>query len=213
MKLYLGTSSDKVAEGVIHYPVIRIVPRLAKELAIQSAYRELSNYTHWIFTSKNAVDVVAEHLRTLNIPFCSQFHQKVIAIGRATQSALESKGISVQAIPDQETQEGLIDLLDQEDLEDAYIFLPRSSRSRPVLVRYFMGRNLRFQAVDIYDTITQRPEIEIDMELVKEIIFTSPSTVEAFVELFGALPQGKQWTAIGPITQNHLDKESQHVCI
>lgn len=211
MKLYLGTSEDKIVEGVIHYPVIRIVPRSAEEPTIQATYRDLNSYTHWIFTSKNAVDVVARHLKELNIPFCAQPGQKVIAIGRATGCALESKGISVHAIPEIETQEGVVALLDLEELEDAYLFLPRSSRSRPVLLRYFMGRNLRFQAVDIYDTITQRPEIEVDMELVKEIIFTSPSTIEAFVELFGMLPQGKQWTAIGPVTQHILDKESQHV--
>jgi uroporphyrinogen-III synthase len=38
-----------------------------------------------------------------------------------------------------------------------------------------------------------------------EIVFTSPSTVAAFKEIFGALPRGKKLVAIGPITEEALD--------
>jgi uroporphyrinogen-III synthase len=57
----------------------------------------------------------------------------------------------------------------------------------------------------LYDTVTQKLEPKPDLNHVQEIVFTSPSTVLAFLEIFGALPKGKKLIAIGPITQQQLE--------
>ncbi len=201
--LYLGTDPISYeAQGrcqghLIHYPIIKIVPRPAGTI---TAYDDLDAYTHIIFTSKNAVKVFFQHH-----PACDFLREKqLIAIGTVTAAHLAMQGFPPQHIAEQETQEGVIALLKQLDLKDAYFFLPRSSQARPLLVQFFEERKLRYSACDLYDTVTQKLEVEPHWDQIDEIVFTSPTTVKAFLEIFGTFPEGKTLTAIGPVTENEL---------
>jgi uroporphyrinogen-III synthase len=60
---------------------------------------------------------------------------------------------------------------------------------------------------DLYDTVPQKLEPIPDLNAIDEIVFTSPSTVRAFVEIFRHIPQDKTLTCLGPITQEELQKE------
>jgi len=93
------------------------------------------------------------------------------------------------------------------DLENAYFFMPRSSSSRPIIVNFFQERQIRYQSCDLYDTVTQILEPRPDLDQIDEIVFTSPSTVRAFIEIFGTLPNGKRLIAIGPVTEEALKVE------
>lgn len=201
--LYLGTDPTRYPfqKPWIHYPLIHIVPRPLEEPALQQAYRDLSRYTHWIFTSRQAVRVMAEH-RVLVKPLP---HQQVWAIGRGTQAALHAQGVRVDALPRHATQEGICALL--AELSSAYVFLPKSALSRPLLSNYCQQRAIPYQDPVLYDTQMALPDMALDWAEIDEIIFTSPSTVRAFLTLIGPLPRDKQWTAIGPITQAALHTE------
>ena len=169
---------------------------------IQQAYNTLDQFTHFIFTSKNAVKVFCQHLAELNRSL--NIHQRVIAIGEVTAAHLSKQGITPHFISKEETQEGVVKMLGMLDLKGAYVFLPRSSLSRPVLLNFFKERGIRFLACDLYDTVTQCLSPKPDLDQINEIIFTSPSTVRAFLEIFGKLPSGKKLLAIGPITEETL---------
>ncbi len=69
--LYLGTDPERYLQDkkdvmLIHYPVIAIIPRALDHSEVGRAYRDLSSYTHLLFTSKNAVRVFFTHLSLLN---------------------------------------------------------------------------------------------------------------------------------------------------
>jgi uroporphyrinogen-III synthase len=196
--LYLGTDpSHYECEGnLVHYPVIKIVPRSLE----QQAYAEIGKFTHVIFTSKNAVKVLFEHITPDSVA-----GKTLIAIGTVTAAHLCQLNLFPQFISPEETQEGIVQLLKTMPLENPYFFLPRSSLSRPVLVNYFAERGIRFLACDLYDTVTQILEPKPDLSSVDEIVFSSPSTVHAFIEIFGALPKGKKLIAIGPVTERALN--------
>jgi|SRR5579862_2907003 len=206
--LYLGTDPEHFLENnkdcnLIHYPVIRIVPRKIEE-EVEQAYRDLPDYTHILFTSKNAVHVFFEHLFFLRYD-TQQLHRKTcIAIGSATAHALKNHLRSPDLTAQHETQEGLIALLEQCCLESAYILLPRSSLSRPLLSAFLEGEKVRHRVFNIYDTVLQKLKPIPDLHLVDEIIFTSPSTVRGFMQIFGALPKDKTLCALGPITEKAL---------
>jgi uroporphyrinogen-III synthase len=204
--LYLGTdptqfeSQNRPSGHLIHYPVIKIVPRALESPELKQAYDEFEAYTHLLFTSKNAVKVFFGHL-------CPNLSAKItIAIGEVTAAHLRVQGVQPQFIAQDETQEGVIQLLNQLDLNNAYFFMPRSSLSRPLLTNFFKEHQIRHQACDLYDTVTQILEPRPDLNRIDEIIFTSPSTVNAFLEIFGKLPKGKKLTAVGPITEQALLK-------
>jgi uroporphyrinogen-III synthase len=211
--LYLGTDPEHFLENrkdckLIHYPVIRIVPRKIGE-EIEQAYRELPDYTHILFTSKNAVHVFFEHLFLLKYDKLQLYHKTFIAIGSATAHALKSHLRSPDLTAQHETQEGLIALLKQWRLESAYILLPRSSLSRPLLSAFLEREKVRYRAFNIYDTEVQKLNPIPDLNLVDEIVFTSPSTVRGFMYVFGNLPKDKHLCALGPITEKVLSNLKQ----
>jgi uroporphyrinogen-III synthase len=209
--LYLGTDPTHFAlntqDDVIHYPVIKIVPRSLDDVNIREAYQALEAYTHLIFTSKNAVAVFCQHLLQLGRGLSALNNKVIIAIGEVTAARLIAHGILPHLTAEEETQEGIVAILKSFNLEKSYVFLPRSALSRPVLGNFFRGNNIRYCACDLYDTVTQKLDQQLDFSQIDEIVFTSPSTVNAFYEIFKEFPKEKKLTAIGPITEAALQNK------
>jgi len=209
--LYLGTDPTHFSMGkdrdrhLIHFPVIQIIPNHPMKGDLKHAYDQLEKYTHLIFTSKHAVKIFFEHLTQRLLPKAILTGKVVIAIGQVTAFHLRAEGLNPTHIADEESQEGLIQLLKRLDLNGAYFFLPRSSLSRPLITAYFQEKAIRFHASDLYHTQTRKVSSVPDLTRIDEIIFTSPSTVRGFIEIFGALPQEKQLFAIGPVTRDALE--------
>lgn len=209
--LYLGTDPSQhilspASARLIHYPVIKIVPRPINHPELIQAFSSMDEYTHLIFTSKNAVQVFFDNLTLLPdpIPVSRLCLKKVIAIGKVTASYLAARGLPAHVVSSEETQEGVVELLSTMDLGDAYLFMPRSSLSRHILANFFEQRQLRFHACDLYHTVSCANNPKPDLDQVDEIVFTSPSTVRAYMEIFGNLPAAKKCVAIGPVTQAEL---------
>ncbi|MGB7129016.1 MAG: uroporphyrinogen-III synthase [Candidatus Rhabdochlamydia sp.] len=204
--LYLGTDpSYYKAKGaqIIHYPVIQIVPRM--DSYIQAAYSKLANYTHLLFTSKNTVQVFFQQLNDLGISKSLLEPITIIAIGQVTASYVK-KYAHCSFVAKEETQEGMVAFLRTQPLEKTHFFFPRSSLSRNVIMDFFQKNHILFQDCFIYDTIVQKKPPIPDLEDIDEIVFTSPSTIKAFLEIFSAIPLDKKLVTMGPITQKVLSE-------
>lgn len=205
--LYLGTDPVKYESDatVTHCKMIEIVPRKFDNFEIKHQIADILEYTHIIFTSKNAVNIFMDALHFYGYSKRCLQGKEYLVIGSSTASALKKIGISHMHLAKKETQEGVMDLLDLLDLENAYIFYPRSSRARPTLSYYLRVRQLRHQICDLYDTkAASLSELPVLNEF-DEVVFTSPSTVEAFFESFSVIPPSLKLTAIGPITEESLN--------
>ncbi|MFS8563572.1 MAG: uroporphyrinogen-III synthase [Rhabdochlamydiaceae bacterium] len=198
MILYLGTDpSHFVGVGpVVHYPVIKLVPKAIPPYI----FEEIPSYTHCIFTSKNAVSILKQQLSLKVLE-----KKTIIAVGVVTKARLEEEGLVVAAVAQQERQEGVVELLKSMSIEKAHIFLPHSLRARDVLERFLIDHQIQHRICDLYDTVTQKLEPLPDLRMIETIVFTSPSTVEAFFEIFSFLPPEKRTICIGPITQEALN--------
>lgn len=204
--LYLGTDpSYYKVQGVqmIHYPVIHIVPRM--NFCVKVAYSKLSSYTHLLFTSKHAVQIFFQQLNSLGISKSLLQSITIIAIGRITARYVE-KYTSCSFVAEEETQEGIIAFLRTQPLEKSHFFFPRSSLSRNVIIDFLQKNHILFQSCFIYDTVTWKKQPVLNLEGIDEIIFTSPSTVKAFLEIFSVIPLDKKLITIGPITQKALSE-------
>ncbi len=214
--LYLGTDPSHYVDEqalIVHFPLIRILPRDFSEFKIQSQFGDLCEYTHFLLTSKHAVHIFMQALRAYGFLLTSILDKNFLAIGPSTKEALKFYGIDHVQQPKVATQEGMMDLLDKLECEKAYFFYPRSSRARPVLSYYLRVRKLRHQVCDLYDTL-DKPEGSLPpLEKFNEIVFTSPSTVEAFKKLQVILPENIVIKAIGPITKASLEKYFDHVVL
>lgn len=188
--LYLGLNPKP---GTVHYPVIRtqFCGRLTPALAMWP------QFTHIIFTSQTAVGY-----------WPGPWDKQLIAIGPATAAALQKKGFAPLIAPEA-TQEGIISLITQ---IDGYFFLPRSRLARLALTDYMQAKKIPFFALDLYDTVFQKLQPVPDLAQFDEIVFTSPSTVEGFLRIYGSLPKDKKLTPIGPITEQALRDCPQTMC-
>lgn len=119
-----------------------------------------------------------------------------IAVGQKTAEALGRPCL----VAEEETAEGVIKIL--KTLNDPYVLYPHSARSRSVISEYLT--DIRHKEIIAYDTVSQVPFDPPPLDPFDEIFFTSPSTVDAFLEIYGALPD-KQLIAQGEITRKHLD--------
>jgi uroporphyrinogen-III synthase len=190
MILYLGIDPSrwKTKKNLLHYPVIKT------ELIAEPDWIDWPFFTHLLFTSRSAV----LHWKRFE-------EKKIIAIGTATAALLRNYGCH-PLVASESTQEGVIELLKRLDLSNAYLAWPRSERARNILVPFLssLAPPFRFVALDLYKTVFQRLEPVPSLEEIEEIVFTSPSTVEGFLQIYGQIPQNKKITAIGPVTQDAL---------
>ncbi|MEN9344293.1 MAG: hypothetical protein RLZZ453_1080 [Chlamydiota bacterium] len=201
--LYLGTDPKffvSPIEGaeIVHCPLIKTVVRSKEQ--VEAKYRQLEVSSHVIFTSKNAVSAFFFHLKTLNreVP-----KDKVwICIGPVTALHLKQEGIEPTFLSEVATQEGVVALL--KSIPCRSLFIPKSSLSRSLLFDWLDSKNIPYTAIDVYDTYTQYPHLLPNLDEFALVVFTSPSTVTAFKEVFGKLPQKEKCYPIGPITEAAL---------
>lgn len=204
--LYLGTDPTffKTEGKVIHFPIIELIPRSSEE--IRPKLQRLASFTHLIFTSKHAVFFFFQYLKNLAIDYEKIRTMTVLAIGPSTGHALNQQEIVHFILADEATQEGIIVRLKQMDLKKASILMPRSSQARPLLTQFLDHEQVHYEVLDLYDPVPTRIKPPFKLEEVDEILFTSPSTVQAFFQFFDRIPKHLVLKTIGPITEKALER-------
>ena len=182
--LYLGLRppADTPHERYIHFPVIAIEP--------VEWSGDLCAYTHLIFTSPTAVSLLLEKTPAQG--------KKTIAVGHATAAELRRFGHEPM-IAEEETAEGVVELLSLLNLKGAHLFWPHSGQARRVISDYCKIHSIQLTESILYQVIPVCPRPLPIMEEFDEVLFTSPSTVDAFLRIFPKLP-GEKCRAIGPVT-------------
>lgn len=206
--LYLGLELPLAfaQKNAVHFPIIQIVPYTFDIPRIQQMFSYISEYTHIIFTSKTAVRLFFQALTFYKFNL-EQLTQKIfIAVGKSTAQALQQHQIKADIVACNETAEGIIDELVHIDCTKAYFFWPHSEQSRPIITNFFKQRRIRHQECVLYKTVPITSVEDLpNLSQFDEIVFTSPSTINAFIAIFGKIPENVCKTAIGPITQASLD--------
>lgn len=207
--LYLGLDPSrwKSSYPITHYPIIKTAIRSYQSSAIQKAFSQLFSCSHLLFTSRTAVSSffkLFQRLQThLQLP--SRLSHTCVVVGRATAQKLREYEIKKIITSDKETAEGLIETIEALPMfSQSSFFWPHSSLSRPILREFFTDKEIPFIDCEVYDTICQKPQPLPNLDEYAEIVFTSPSTVKAFLQIFSKLPQKDKIKAIGPITKRAL---------
>ncbi len=180
---------------LIHCPLIEVVPRPYAQ--ISDALSHLQKATHVIVTSKTAVYCLKPYLFLASK---AQF----LSVGKATTSTLENLGIHDILTAESECQEGLISLISAQPLQSPFFFWGHSALSRPLLKEFINKSAVPHIAFVLYDTRFKEPSLPISLDNIDEIVFSSPSTVEAFCHFFGSLPQNKKLSAKGQVTEQAI---------
>jgi uroporphyrinogen-III synthase len=130
----------------------------------------------------------------------------VAAIGPATARVLDECRLHVSLVAEKHTAEGLFEALNADtDLRGKRVLLPQSNIARPMLASKLREAGALVDVVTAYETV--RPDIDPSSWAgsFDAITFTSPSTIQNFVDLFddpAAVIGDALVAAIGPVTAN-----------
>ncbi|HBF35351.1 TPA: uroporphyrinogen-III C-methyltransferase, partial [Candidatus Sumerlaeota bacterium] len=179
----LSRRLETLGADVIEFPVIRIEPpKNPKPLRL--AVRETSNYQWIIFTSVNGVDAFFNALHAEGLDTRSLGHTKVCAIGPATSQALEKYGVHSDLTPPKYVAESIAEtFVQQEDLTDQSVLLPRADIARSFLADALRNQGAEVEEVEAYRTVLESPNnldamrSDLAEGRVAAITFTSSSTV------------------------------------
>ena len=190
-----------------HHPIIQISPRANTHADIKEAFLQLKNFTHIIFTSKVGVKLFFQQLASFGYDISSLANKRLVAVGAETAQVIREYDANVHLISKDEHAEGLVSVLQDKLGAEDFVLWPHSSISRQVLPDFFQRNKVRYVECILYDTGRNEKHEARDLSSYGEIIFTSPSTVDAFLEIYGCLPNNIWLTPIGPVTEKHLITE------
>jgi len=183
---------------IIHTPLIKI----ERNHNIFSPVCSEANYI--IFTSRYGVQYFFELLEEAQIDIRTLSNAKFFSVGKTTTVELKKHHIYPDLESPTESAEGLINYFRNNGITGTKILLPRSDKALPILPEALTAMGNNVTDLPVYtNTINDQTE-KIDLSKVHKIIFASPSGVEAFKKLYGALPEGIPLIAKGKTTENAL---------
>ena len=211
----------------VFFPVIEIRP-FEENVALDRAIEKLHCYDWIVFTSVNGVDAFFERLPSPLSPLplapCGDASQergaeggvrvKTAAIGPKTAAALTARGVTPDFVPEEYVAEAILPGLG--DLRGRWVLLPRAEIARKVLPEAILAAGGVAHEIAVYQTVTAEPDKDGLAALksgVDAVTFTSPSTVDNFVEIVRraglnplSLPGSPKFACIGPITQKAAEE-------
>lgn len=200
----------------IFFPVIEIQP-IEDNISLDMALDQLDRYEWVVFTSVNAVDVVFDKFSHSLIR--DGIRVRFAAIGPKTAEALKARGVTPDFIPQEYVAEAILPGLG--DLKNKWVLLPRAEIARKALPKAIVEAGGAAHEISVYKTLPTQPD-PVGLASLKSgvdwITFTSPSTVQNFVELVRhqklnpfQLAGNPKIACIGPITKSAANEEGFHV--
>jgi len=206
----------------IFFPVIEIRP-FEENVALDRAIEKINCYDWIVFTSVNGVDAffnfIAREYNERSNPLIGEeiaspsarndTGPQIAAIGPKTAQALKARGVTPDFIPDEYVAEAILPGLG--DMRGRWVLLPRAEIARKALPEAIVAAGGLAHEIAVYQTLPAEPDLDGLAALksgVDAVTFTSPSTVENFVEIVRReglnplqLPGNPLIACIGPITQ------------
>ena len=196
----------------IEFPVIRIAP-LKDCSKLDTALQNLAQVDWVVFTSINAVPIVAERLRSLGLDARAFHGSKIAALGPATAHAVrEHLGLRADYVPTEAVAEAMLSQWPDLDPTGKRIVFLRAKEAREILPEELTARGAVVTIVPVYETLFDGDGGDAIRRLLAEgrvdaVTFTSASTVQNFAQAVATAEQScasltgtTPLIAIGPVT-------------
>ena len=205
--LVFGNHPDKYRHlgTVVHRPIIKSVP-LEDYTEADQVLKNLGSYDWLIFTSTNGVRFFFERLMAVGLDTRCLGSTKVAAIGRTTAEKLGTFGVLPDMQPRLESSVGLLDEFRKIDVTGKKMLLARPRVGASTLLEGLSAASAAADGVVVYQNIEIECE-DVDFDFIDWILFTSGSTVRAFIKYYGSIPAAKKVYCLGKPT---LDEAQKH---
>ncbi len=206
--LLLGMHPEKYKHlgSVVHRQIINCVPLEDYSHADQTL-KHLDTFDWIVFTSANGVRFFFKRLNALGSDTRALSSTKVATIGKTTAESLAEFGIVADMVPDTESSAGLLEKFSSLDVRNKKFLLPQSAIASAELPDGLVDMGVEIEKLTIYKTIEVDPA-DVDFDHIDQILFTSGSTVRAFVKRFGSPPPHIKVYCLGPPTQAEAKKHN-----
>ncbi|GGJ84210.1 uroporphyrinogen-III synthase [Lentibacillus kapialis] len=182
----------------IEVPLLKITCKYDEVLAQLNKKRKLFRWL--FFTSTNGVRCFFQILKESDISHDFLAESKFAAVGHKTARELESYGYQADFIPSTYSAESMTkDFFTEYSQIEEPVLIVRGNRSRNVLPLWLKGQEVQFETVEVYETGSHLSEKDnlnatLNRQNLDAITFTSPSSVDAFMEM-----KDKQYMNFPPI--------------
>lgn len=226
--LYTGTLPDieKRNPDYTYTPLIEILD--SSIFNLQYALYDKENYKYYkgkglawddddekkpkyvVFTSQHSISSTIECIPEL---LEEQENYRFISIGDTTTEALHNAGIKDVIQVEEDNRFGIIKWFEKEkekydEAKARYedIIYPHSSLSPEDIPLALQELGFCVKSFVAYKNVMPEHPRLVNLNHFKRIVFTSPSTIDNFIELYGNLPENTEFITRGPITQKHLEE-------
>ena len=188
------------------FPTVEILP-LDNSETLDKAIRGLAEQDWLVFTSVNGVGHFLSRCEALG-SLEDLGRLDIAAIGPRTARLLEDRGLAVSLVPEEYRAEGILAALEPDRVRGKRFLLARVAGARDVLPETLRRWGALVTVVEAYRNEPVRRGARRLAEILQQVdwvTFTSPSTVNAFMDLLyvvGAVPTGTSFrvACIGPVT-------------
>ena len=185
--LVTGTTAEPYRHlgELVHTPLIAIADPEDWQL-LDAALDRLASYSLVAFTSRYAVAALVERLLAGGVDARRLAHARLAAIGRRTAAALRGRGLAADIVARAENATGLLAAIREAGpLSGERVLLPCSSLADDPLPDALRAAGAEVAAVTAYRNIAVQDPVRVDLPFLDAVLFTSPSTVDAFRSLYG----------------------------
>ena len=187
--LVLGNHPQKYNRlgNIVHRPIIDCVA-IDDFSKADAVFKDIANYDWIAFTSVNGAKYLFERLYLMGKDARALANAKIAAIGKTTAQRLKEFGITADLIPQNESSAGMLEEFAKLDMKDKKVLLPQSQIASKELPDGLIAMQAQIEKVPVYKTVDIEPD-PIDFDYIDQILFTSGSTVRAFIKRFGEVPE------------------------
>ena len=178
----------------LHTPLIEIVA-LENFSELQAAAKRLQEFDYLLFTSRFAVKYWAESGGGFDV-------KNVVSIGAKTSEALQKLGVKNICQTAKDDSYGVIDWFSAQ--KKGRVLIPRSNIALPIIPDGLKALGFEVETITAYKNQMPANAQKVSLEKIDKIIFTSPSTVDNFVKLYGGIPKDKILETRGVVTEKRL---------
>ena len=182
-----------------------------------------SDISYLLFTSQYAVKGFMRVVEDTDYKQYTNKDLKVISIGKTTTEALHKAGFKDVIQIDEDNRYGVIEwfkkerpkFLEQHPIEIEHgeeyeeipaVLYPCSSLSPDDIPEALFALRYNVTKWTVYNNELPKNPRRVNLNHFKRIVFTSPSTIDNFIKLYGKLPENTEFITRGPITQAHLEE-------
>ncbi len=188
--LYTGLTAPDV--NYIHTPLIEITP-VDDDTILQCAADRIDSYDYVLYTSRFSATYVGAQLAKA---------RKTVSIGSATTEALRRMGVAEIEQVERDNSYGVIDWFSRQPR--GRVLIPRSNLALPIIPDGLKTLGFEVDCITAYiNRMPQHPQ-KVNLDEIARIVFTSPSTIDNFIRLYGNVPTDKELVTRGPVTEQHL---------